>query len=145
MGSRMTGADGDHLPMPARRDPWFAMADFLAKEAETLKTDPGFAAEVNTAAHRLAIPLPAAVVSDRTCSAVARRCSDLVASGELRQAAALLAGHRLAIERWFRLHGARWRTDRVCPGCALLPCTALRESAAGRLTLFDTAASKGAD
>ena len=38
MGSRMTGADGDHLPMPARRDPWFAMADFLAKEAETLKT-----------------------------------------------------------------------------------------------------------
>ena len=27
----------------------------------------------------------------------------------------------------------------------LLPCTALRESAAGRLTLFDTAASKGAD
>ena len=113
MGSRMTGADGDHLPMPARRDPWFAMADFLAKEAETLKTDPGFAAEVNTAAHRLAIPLPAAVVSDRTCSAVARRCSDLVASGELRQAAALLAGHRLAIERWFRLHGARWRTDRA--------------------------------
>ena len=33
----------------------------------------------------------------------------------------------------------------VCPGCALLPCTALRESAAGRLTLFDTTASKGAD
>ena len=113
MGSRMTGADGDHLPMPARRDPWFAMADFLAKEAETLKTDPGFAAEVNSAAHRLAIPLPAAVVSDRTCSAVARRCTDLGASGELRQAAALLAGHRLAIERWFRLHGARWRTDRA--------------------------------
>ena len=89
MGSRMTGADGDHLPMPAMRDPWLAIAAFLAKEAETLKTDPGFAASL---AQR---------------EAANTRC--------------------------------------VCPGCALLPCTALRESAAGRLTLFDTAASKGAD
>ena len=81
-GQPMTGADGEHLPVPAKRDPWLALADFLAKEAETLKTDPGFAAEVCSAAYRLAIPLPAAVVSDRTCSAVARRCSDLIASGQ---------------------------------------------------------------
>ena len=99
--------------MPAQRDPLLALAAFLANVAETLKTDPRFAAEVCFVAYRLAIPLPAAVVSDRTCSAVARRCSDLVASGQLRQAVALLAGHRLAIERWFRLHGARWRTDRA--------------------------------
>ena len=108
----MTGADGEHLPVPAKRDPWLAMADFLAKEAEILKTDPGFAAEVCFAAYRLAIPLPAAVVSDRTCSAVARRCTDLIASGELRQAVALLAGHRLAIERWSRLHGRFSRAGR---------------------------------
>ena len=102
----MTGTVSDeHLPIPARRDPWLSLAAFLAKEAQTLKTDPAFAAEVSSAADRLTIPLPAAVVSDRTCSAVARRCSDLIASGELRQAVALLAGHRLAIERWFRLHG----------------------------------------
>ena len=88
------------MPMPAKRDPRLAMADFLAKEADALKSDPVFAAEVCSAADRLAIPLPAAVVSDRTCSAVARRCSDLIAAGQIRQAAALLAGHRLAIVRW---------------------------------------------
>ena len=87
------------------------MADFLAENADALRADPTFAAEVCSAAHRLTVPVPAAVVSDRTCSAVARRCSDLVASGELRQALALLAGHRLAIVRWIRsdkaghLHG----------------------------------------
>ena len=78
------------------------MARFLGMEAETLKADPRFVAEVCTVADRLSIPLPAAVVSDRTCTAVARRCSELVASGELRQAVALLAGHRLAIVRWTR-------------------------------------------
>ena len=86
--------------MPAKRNSWLAMADFLANEAGALKSDPRFAAEVRSVAHRLAIPSPAAVVTDRTCSAVARRCSDLVAAGELRQAFALLAGHRLAIVRW---------------------------------------------
>jgi len=90
------------MPMPAKRDPRLAMADFLAKEADALKSDPAFAAEVRSAADRLSIPLPAAVVSDRTCSAVARRCSDLIAAGDLRQAAALLAGHRLAIVQWTR-------------------------------------------
>ena len=85
------------------KDAGLAMADFLAREADDLKSDPDFAVEVLSAAHRLAVPLPAAVVSDRTCSAVARRCSDLVAAGELRQAAALLAGHRFAIVRWFWL------------------------------------------
>ena len=88
--------------MPAQRDPRLAMARFLGKEAETLRTDPRFVAEVYTVSDLLSIPLPAAVVSDRTCTAVARRCSELVASGELRQAVALLAGHRLAIERWIR-------------------------------------------
>ena len=88
--------------MPAQRDPRLVMARFLAKEAESLRTDPRFVAEVCTVSDRLSIPLPAAVVSDRTCSAVARRCSELVASGQLRQAVALLAGHRLAIERWIR-------------------------------------------
>ena len=78
------------------------MARFLGKEAETLRTDPRFVAEVYTVSNRLSIPLPAAVVSDRTCTAVARRCSELVAAGELRQAVALLAGHRVAIERWIR-------------------------------------------
>ena len=87
--------------MPAR-DPQLAIARFLGKETGTLRTDPHFVAEVCSVADRLSIPLPAAVVSDRTCSAVARRCSDLVASGELRQAVVLLAGHRLAIERWIR-------------------------------------------
>ena len=88
--------------MPAQRDPRLAMARFLSKEAQALRTDPRFVAEVYTVADRLSIPLPATVVGDRTCTAVARRCSDLVASGELRQAVALLAGHRLAIERWYR-------------------------------------------
>ena len=91
--------------MPAQRDPRLALARFLANVAVTLKTDPRFAAEVCSAAYRLAIPLPDAGGSDRTCSAVARRCTDLIASGEMRQAIALLAGHRLAIERWSRLHG----------------------------------------
>ena len=109
----MTRADRDPLPMPAKRDPRRAMADFLNKEADALKSDPGFVAEVLSAAHRLAVPLPAAVVSDRTCSAVARRCSDLIAAGELRQAAALLAGHRFAIVRWSWLkNGELWRAGR---------------------------------
>ena len=78
------------------------MARFLDKEAQSLRTDPRFVAEVCTVSDRLSIPLPTAVVSDRTCSAVARRCSKLVAAGRLRQAVALLAGHRLAIERGIR-------------------------------------------
>ena len=67
--------------MPAQRDPRLALARFLANVAVTLKPDPRFAAEVCSAAYRLAIPLPAAGVSYRTCSAVARRCTDLIASG----------------------------------------------------------------
>jgi len=81
----------------------------LANEAETLKSDPRFAVEIRSAAAGRAIPLPAAVVSHRTCSAVARCGSDFVASGGLRQAAALLAGH----EARHRLRGARWRTERA--------------------------------
>ena len=98
----MTRAGREQQAALAKRGPWPAMADFLANEADALKSDPGFVAEVLAAAHRLAVPLPAAVVSERTCSAVARRCFDLVVSGELRQAVALLAGHRLAIVRWIR-------------------------------------------
>ena len=97
----MTVADGNQPPMPAN-DPRLAIERFLYTEADVLKTDPSFAAEVYSIAERLAIPVPNAVVSDRTCSAVARRCSDLVTSGQLRHAVALLAGHRLAIERWYR-------------------------------------------
>ena len=78
------------------------MARFLGMEAETLRSDPRFVAEVYTISDRLSIPLPADVVSDRTCTAVARRCSEMVAAGQLRQAVALLAGHRVAIERWIR-------------------------------------------
>ena len=88
--------------MPAQRDPRLAMARFLGMEAETLRSDPRFVAEVYTVSDRLSIPLPADVVSDRTCTAVARRCSEMVAAGQLRQAVALLAGHRVAIERWIR-------------------------------------------
>ena len=76
----MTGAVRE-LPTPAQRDPWLAIADFLANEADALKSDPRFAAVIRSATHRPAIPLPAAVVADRTCSAVAQSCSDLLASG----------------------------------------------------------------
>jgi len=92
-------------------DPRLALARFLSKEAETLRTDPRFEAEVYTVADLLSIPLPAAVVSDRTCTAIARRCSEMVADGQLRQAVALLAGHRLAIERWIR--SRRGAADRL--------------------------------
>ena len=88
--------------MPAKRNPWLAMADFLANEAGALKSDPRFAAEVRSVAHRLAIPSPAAVVTDRTCSAVAQRCSELLASGELRQAAALSPATGSPFVRWSR-------------------------------------------
>ena len=50
----------------------------FANVAETLKTDPRFAAEVCSTAYRLATPLPDVDVSYRTCSAVARRCTDLI-------------------------------------------------------------------
>ena len=111
----MTRADRELPPGPAKRNPLLAMANFLANEADALKSDPRFAAEVRSGADRLAVPLPAAVVSDRTCSAVARRCSDLVASGELRQAVALLAGHRLAIVRW------SWPKNGDCGGLGAPP------------------------
>lgn len=111
----MTSAGREQPPTPAKRDPWLAMADFLAKEVDALKSDPNFAAEVRSAAHRLAVPLPAAVVTDRICSAVARRCTELVASGDFRQAAALLAGHRFAIVQWSRLKNRR------CGGPAATP------------------------
>ena len=109
----MTVADGDQPPIPAKRDPRLAIARFLTTETDALKTDPRFAAEVYSVAERLTIPVPDAVVSDRTCSAVARRCSDLITSGQLRQAVALLAGHRLAIERWYR--GRRGGSPTVRP------------------------------
>ena len=67
------------------------MARFLAKEAESLRTDPRFVAEVYTVADLLSIPLPAARRQwTAPAPPVARRCSDLVVSGQLRQAVALL-------------------------------------------------------
>ena len=112
----MTRAGREQLPAPAKRDPWLAMADFLAREADALKSDPDFVAEVRSAAHRLAVPLPAAVVSERTCSAVARRCTEMVASGEFRQAAALLAGHRFAIVRWSWMKNGECGAPAATPG-----------------------------
>lgn len=81
-------------------DPLRALAAFLDQEAEALMEDPSFALQVRVAARSLAVPEPAAVVSERTCAAVAHRCGDLIAGGNLRLAVALLAGHRLAVQRW---------------------------------------------
>ena len=83
-------------------DPWSVLMDRLVAAAAALKTDPGFAAEMIKAAHRLAIPLPSAGVSSRTRVAVVRRCTELAAEGALRQAAALLAGYLLAVVWWER-------------------------------------------
>ena len=93
--SRQSGKRGDG-------DPWSVLMDRLVAAAAALKTDPDFAGEMIKAAHRLAIPLPAAVVSSRTRAAVARRCTELAAEGGLRQAAALLAGYLLAVVWWKR-------------------------------------------
>ena len=76
--------------------------DRLVEEVAALRTDPGFAGEMIEVANRLAIPLPAAVVSSRTRAAVERRCTELAAAGDLRQAAALLAGYLLAVVWWER-------------------------------------------
>ena len=81
---------------------WPVLLVHLAKEAAALRSDPDFAGEMNRVANLLAIPLPAAVVSVRTRAAVARRCTELAAEGDVRQAATLLAGYLLAVVRWER-------------------------------------------
>ena len=67
--------------MPAQRDPRLAMARFLGKEAEMLRTAPRFVAEVYTVSDRLSIPLPTAVVSGPHLH---RRRTPLFRSGRLR-------------------------------------------------------------
>ena len=83
-------------------EPWPVLLDRLVKEAAAQGSDPGFVGKMNRAAKLLAVPLPAAVVSARTRAAVARRCTELAAEGDVRQAAALLAGYLLAVVRWER-------------------------------------------
>ena len=93
--SRQSGRRGDG-------DPWSVLMGRLVEEVAALKADPDFAGEMIKVAHRLAIPLPAAVVSSRTRAAVVRRCTELTAEEGLRQAAALLAGYLLAVVWWER-------------------------------------------
>ena len=83
-------------------EPWPVLLDRLVKEAAAQGSDPGFVGKMNRAAKLLAVPLPAAVVSARTRAAVARRCTELAAEGDVHQAAALLAGYLLAVVRWER-------------------------------------------
>ena len=71
---------------------------------------------MNRVAKLLAIPLPEAVVDDRTRIAVAQRCTVLAAEGDLRRAAALLAGYLLAVAQWER--GGRTREEHPPPGVA---------------------------
>ena len=93
--SCQTGKRGDG-------DPWSVLMDRLVEEVVALKADPGFAVEMIKVAHLLAVPLPAAVASSRTRTAVVRRCTELAAKEGLRQAAALLAGYLLAVVWWER-------------------------------------------
>lgn len=88
-------------------EPWPVLLNRLAKEAAAQGSDFGFAREMNRAANLLAIPLPAAVVSASIRAAVARRCTELAGEGDIRQAAALLAGYLLAVVRWERGQRAR--------------------------------------
>ena len=83
---------------------WPVLLDRLVKEAAALRSDPDFADEMNRMAELLAIPLPEAVVDDRTRLAVVRRCTELADEGDLRRAAALLAGYLLAVVRWEQAH-----------------------------------------
>ena len=78
------------------------LVDLLVKEVAARVADPTFADEIDTIANRLTIPLPAAVMYSRTGAAVMRRCSQLVAAGNRRAAAALLAGYLLAVVRLSR-------------------------------------------
>ena len=75
------------------------------REAAVQGADPGFADDMDRVAKLLAIPLPAAIVSTRTRAAVARRCTELAGAGDMRRAAALLAGYLLAVVRWERGRG----------------------------------------
>ena len=81
---------------------WPVLLDRLVKEAGAQGADPDFADEMNRVAHLLAIPLPEAVMDVRTRIAVARRCTELADEGDLRRAAAFLAGYLLAVVRWER-------------------------------------------
>ena len=83
---------------------WPVLLDRLVKEAAAQGADPDFAGEMRKVAHLLTIPLPAAVVSARTRLAVVRRCTELADEGDLRRAAAFLAGYLLAVVRWERVH-----------------------------------------
>ena len=83
---------------------WSVLLDRLVKEAAVQGANPDFADEMNRVANLLAIPLPAAVVSARTRRAVVRRCTELADEGDLRRAAAFLAGYLLAVVRWERAH-----------------------------------------
>ena len=90
-------------------EPWPVLLDRLAKEAAAQGSDPDFADEMNRVADLLAIPLPEAVVDVRTRAAVARRCTELADEGDMRHAAALLAGYLLAVVRWEAGAAARGR------------------------------------
>ena len=94
------GAAGYTLGKGSKRDRWPEVADLLVKTAAALMADPEFAREVSINMQRLAIPQPAVVVEARVYRAVARRCTELVDFGDHRQAAALLAGHMRAVEKW---------------------------------------------
>lgn len=82
--------------------PRLGLIDLLVNEAAARVSDHTFAVETDTIATRLAIPLPAAVMFPQTATAVMRRCTELVAAGRRREAAALLAGYLLAVVRWSR-------------------------------------------
>jgi hypothetical protein len=78
---------------------WSVLLDRLVREAAAQGSDPVFVGEMNRMANLLAIPLPEAVVDVHTSHAVVRRCTELANEGDLRRAAALLAGYLLAVVR----------------------------------------------
>ena len=97
-------------------EPWPVLLDRLIKEAAALRADPGFIEEMDRVANLLAIPLPAAIVSARTRAAVARRCTELAGEGDIRHAAALLAGYLLAVVRWERRPAPKVNPNTEPPG-----------------------------